>query len=91
MQQCDEVQNSEELTIAALHTETDPDVFSVATCHSLTLINEAILIESADSTPLVHFDDQSLMRECDSAAANVLQVDISDALVKPNLLLSIAD
>lgn len=63
----------------------------MATCHSLTLINEAILIKSADSTPLVHSDDQSLMRECDSAAANVLQVDISDALVKPNLLLSIAD
>lgn len=65
-------QNSEEYSIATLHTETESGVFSVAACHSLNLINGAILMESTDSPPLVHFDDRSLMRECDSATANVL-------------------
>lgn len=93
MQQHNEVPYSVELCIAPLHTESDPDVFSVAACHSLNLINEAILMESTDSPPLVHFDDQSLIWDCDSAAANVLQVDISAVLVKLklDLLLNTAD
>lgn len=79
------MQSSLEHSIAALHTETDSDVFSVVACHSLNLINEVILMESADSLPLVHFMMQSLMQECASAAANVLLVDISAALVKLKL------
>lgn len=70
MQQRNKVQNLEDHSIAALHTETYSDVSSATACHSLNLINGVILMESADSLPLVHFDDQSLMRECDSAAAN---------------------
>lgn len=53
-------------------------------------------MKSTASTPLVHFDDQSLIRDCESAAeaaANVLKVDINAALVylKPDLLLNLAD
>lgn len=55
--------------IAALHPETDLDVFLVVTCHSLNLINEAIVMKSADNTPLVHFNNQSLKLVRDSAAA----------------------
>lgn len=59
MQQHNEVHNSVELRIQRCIL-VYRDVFSVAACHSLNLINEAILMENVDSPPLVHFDDPNM-------------------------------
>lgn len=57
MKQNNEIQNLEEIIIAALHTKTDHNVLSVAASHALNMNNELILVDSADSPSLEHAED----------------------------------
>lgn len=56
MQQCTEVQNSQELGTEASHTKIDPDVFRIAASHLLNFNNESTLTEIAHSLSLEHSD-----------------------------------
>lgn len=73
MQQCNEVQNSEELKKKQTFLIDRPFLF---TSYSLNLNNEPTLVGRADSPPLEHLLSR-VKQECSSAGAvHVLQVDI---------------